>query len=60
MTELQDDDEETKNIATKITRSALPKDHENYSKWFYRDPQGDLQGRVKLQGFGNVSDLVSI
>ena len=23
---------------------ALPQDHENYSKWFYRDPQGDLQG----------------
>ncbi|XP_052212053.1 GRB10-interacting GYF protein 2-like [Dreissena polymorpha] len=25
-------------------RSALPPDHEHYNKWFYRDPQGDLQG----------------
>ena len=24
--------------------NALPPDHEDAKKWFYRDPQGDLQG----------------
>ena len=25
---------------------ALPLDHEDSKKWFYRDPQGDLQGKI--------------
>lgn len=25
-------------------KDVLPPDHENAKKWFYRDPQGDLQG----------------
>ena len=26
----------------------LPLDHEDAKKWFYRDPQGDLQGKSSL------------
>ena len=27
-----------------MVSEALPLDHEDAKKWFYRDPQGDLQG----------------
>ena len=38
---IQDDDAPR----TRSQPAALPLDHENYNKWFYRDPQGDLQGK---------------
>lgn len=28
---------------------AVPLDHENSQKWFYRDPQGDTQGTFTIQ-----------
>ncbi|WAR14782.1 GGYF2-like protein [Mya arenaria] len=30
--------------SSKSGTCALPPEHEHYNKWFYRDPQGDLQG----------------
>ena len=44
----QDECKEEEVVVNSTTTGALPPDHENYSKWFYRDPQGDLQGMTLL------------
>ena len=36
---------ETPNMAERSS-DVLPPDHEHAKKWFYRDPQGDLQGKL--------------
>lgn len=30
----------------KVEQGAVPLDHEDAKKWFYKDPQGDLQGKL--------------
>ena len=44
----QDDLKEEVAVLPAPTAGALPQDHENYNKWFYRDPQGDLQGELGI------------
>lgn len=49
---VQDDDKEkvvpTPGVPTPKDSTALPTDHEDAHKWFYKDPQGDMQGTISL------------
>lgn len=40
------------------TAAALPLSHEAAMKWFYKDPQGEIQGRPSSQGCGVLPILL--
>ncbi len=56
---LQDGGVDDERLAAKIghKRTALPITHEAAFKWFYKDPQGEVQGReIRIQTRG-VCDI---
>ncbi len=45
------EEDEKSNRQAAVERGGVPMNHEDAKRWFYKDPQGDLQGAIIALGF---------